>query len=499
MFPIHCLSLVTQTSDTTRSLERIEDLKYGGESFLRNSVSMPVAAQYDRCFAAYSAFVTGYKIGLIDPYMRNIVSDMTKVSVTILFCQALYNGGKRGTQISDVVAAVMWKFGCLMLDTRFFQHELITYRTRRAGRKTLAESQALAKLASVRMKSPIPEEAMAEVWDLYWLAQAWSWDGSYYKCIALGILFGYVAGRRISNFTLASATARDDPRGRDHNLLRVNVQFGHVDGSWIDAVDVSRLALLTDQVVCRIRWSETTKTSNTASESVRSWVTLHTTDGVWSSNLISAMREFSTNASRLTANSGQMISPDYFFAVNRTRASGGIKAKIWRKNLTHISVMEVIQSVCCTLGIPSGTMSSKSFRINYATVREARFKHGSLSDKECIDPLLNWTVNSQMQIVRYSRCQYLTDDQIQEVARAGAINITHLFSIWNAIGAGQTTTLRSSSSTATGSRKGGVAVSGKDPSVDDDSSGDEGTYAGVLLEMEKIQNEHSMNVPSISI
>ena len=473
-------------------------MRPGGSVFLRSSVSLPVAALYDKCFEAYRGFVMGPAIGLSDPYMRNIPFVMTKISVIILFCQALYNGGKRGTQISDVVAAVMWKFGLMFLDTSFFQHELITYRSRRAGRKTLAEAQALAAMASVRMKSPIPEEVMAEVWDLYWLAQVWSWDGSYYKCIALGILFGYITGRRIGNFTLANLRNREDTHGRDHNLLLENVQFGHMNGSWIVASDVVSLTVLSDSDVHRMRWSETTKTTNTSSEAVKSWVTLCNTDGVWSSRLISSMREFSINASRLVPSSGTPIVSSYFFAVNRSRATiGGIRAKIWRKNLTHVSVMEVIQSVCCTTGIPAGTKSSKSFRINYATVREARFRHGSILDQESIDPPFNWTVNSQMQVARYSRCKYLSEDLVKEVAKAGALNLGHLLAIWSNMGLNHT--VGSSSSSATVLSKGGVAAASNDSNCDDDSSGDEGTYAGVLLEMEKIRNEHSMHVPSVSV
>ena len=126
------------------------ELMGGAEEYLRHSVSVAVGATYDRKFGVYTAFVTDPRIGLTDPYFCDLTSFMMKVSVLVLFCQALFNGGQRGSQISDFLAAIKWKFGVKGVDTACFDHEILKYRVKRASRRSLIEAKHLAFVASVR-------------------------------------------------------------------------------------------------------------------------------------------------------------------------------------------------------------------------------------------------------------------------------------------------------------------------------------------------------------
>ena len=478
------------------AITRVDGLMLGAEGFLRQSVSVAVCAAYDRKFESFRIFVADPRIGLTDPYLSELPSMMMKISVLILFCQALFNGGQRGQQVSDFLAAIQWKFGTKGIDTACFEHDIMKYRVRRASRRSLAESRALAAVASIRLKSPIPEEVLIDVWDLYWISQTWSWDGSYLKCVGLGILYGYLSGRRIGNFTLNSKGERDSGHGRDHNLLRSCVSFGLMNGSWIVSTDVILLASLSEGDVFAVKWTESTKTSDSGSYAMSEPFVIYKHDGCWEARLVAAMLEFAVHACRNPINKGETLET-YFFAVNRLKVLQN-RSEVWRKNLTRRDTIEKLQSVCCTLGIPPGLISARSFRITYATLKEAYFKFGSRIDR-VLDPLRNWAGGSRMQVDRYSRCKHLMEDDVRVVAAVGHLSIDQLRKIWSSMGVGGTSNVAALVRSDTVIGRGGVPTRTNMAVEDGDSSDDEGVYAGVVAELDSIAEIYRRQVVSASV
>ena len=339
-------------------------------------------------------------------------------------------------------------------------------------------------------------EVLIEVWDLFWVSQLWSWEGSYLKCIGLGILYGYLSGRRIGNFTLNDKGEREGTHGRDHNLLRSCVSFGLMDGRWILSTDVVSLAPLLEWDVIAVRWSETTKTSDSSADSLPQYFCIYKHAGCWEFRLVWAMLEFAVNATRIPCNRGDS-ELKYFFAVNRQKVMQS-RTEVWRKNLTRKDTVEKLQSVCCTLGVPPGTISGRSFRVTYATLQEANFKFGSGVDR-VLDPLQNWAKGSRMQVDRYSRCKYLAEDDVRAMAAAGNLSIDHLRKIWTSMGTVGCSTTVSSSSAASAVNMGGVAARSSLTVEDGDSSDDEGVYRGVVAEIDHIAEIYSQHVVSARV
>ena len=200
--------------------------------------------------------------GQYDAHLKDVVNDMGRVNITVRFCEWLFSEeGLRGSEITAVINGVRYELSCNLADVTFLVHEIVALRARRSYQLTLTEAKAIAVDKSKRVTLPCPEEVILLMRKCYWDSEGDPWVIAENRLTFLATEYGYVTGRRPSNFSLNNLKARDEAKGRDHNLLAKDVHFVTKSGSRVCSTDKIGLLQLVTAAVGSLTWSDTTKTT----------------------------------------------------------------------------------------------------------------------------------------------------------------------------------------------------------------------------------------------
>ena len=357
--------------------------------------------------------------GTYHMHLTDVVDVMGRINIIVRFCQWLYDEiGLRGTEITAAINGVRYEFSCQMVEVKFLEHEIISKRARKSYQLTLAEAKGVALIKESRATIPCPEEVMSVLRKCYWDVECPLWEKWELMLTYLAIAWGYVTGRRPSNYTLNGMVARNSESGRDHNLLASDVIFETRSGSRICSTQKLELSALVPGSVSGLSWSDTSKTSNASKLEVVSRSL--SADVPSQRQLVEDMLTFAVGSG-----AGPRDDKGYFFSVDRSK-EGKIAGKVrtTTKRVTYKMLATALKASGASVGVQGLTL--KSLRVRYATVGDAKYRHGGSSEKSLLDPFGNWAAGSSTQVSTYSRVNLLLPEDIMAVALTGTISISHL-------------------------------------------------------------------------
>ena len=357
--------------------------------------------------------------GAYHMHLTDVVDVMGRINIIVRFCQWLYDViGLRGTEITAAINGVRYEFSCQMVEVQFLEHEIISKRARKSYQLTLAEAKGVALIKASKATIPCPEEVMEVLRKCYWEVECPPWEKWELMLTYLAIAWGYVTGRRPSNFTLNEVKARTSVSGRDHNLLACDVIFETRSGSRICSTQKLELYTLVPEAVSGLSWSDTSKTSNTSKLEVVS--RRLSVDVPSQRQLVEDMFMFAVGSG-----AGPRDNKGYFFSVDRSK-SGKVAGSVLTttKRATYKMLATALKASGASVGVQGLTL--KSLRVRYATLGDAKYRQGGSVDKDLLDPFGNWASGSGTQASTYSRVNLLLPDDIVAVALTGTISISHL-------------------------------------------------------------------------
>jgi hypothetical protein len=357
--------------------------------------------------------------GTYDVHLSDVTGYMERVNIIVCLCQWLYaEVGLRGSAITAVINGVRYELSCSMIDVAFLEDEIIKKRANKSYQLTLMEAKAVAVVKLSRATIPCPEEVMELMRKCYWDAAVSQWDLFELRLTYLCLEWAHVTGRRPSNFSLNGLKARDDSKGRDHNLLASAVLFETMSGSLVCSTDKCALRQLVRGSVRYLVWSDTTKTTSTSNYGVveRKLDTSITSE----CQLVYDMLEFACGPG-----AGAADDKGYFFSIERKK-NGKNRGQVltFVKRSTSNMLATALKACGASVGIPGLTL--KSMRVAYATKGEALFRHGGSIDRGVLDRHGNWAAGSTTQVSTYSRVNRLLPEDVTAIAVTGCIRISHL-------------------------------------------------------------------------
>jgi hypothetical protein len=373
---------------------------------------------------AWSAFLEFRQVDMVargsyHQHLTDVVDVLSRVNIIVRFCQWLYDEmGLRGAEITGAINGVRYEFSCHLVEVAFLEHEIISTRARKSYQLTLAEAKGVALIRASHATIPCPEEVMDCLRTKYWEVECPTWEKWELMLTYLAIEWGYVTGRRPSNFTLNGVGARTSSTGRDHNLLACDVTFVTRSGSRICSTEKLKLFGLVPGAVSGLTWSDTSKTSSAGSLVVK--LMSLSVDEPSQCQLVQDMFLFAVGSG-----AGPHDDKGYFFSIDRLkpgRYPGGVVT--FTKRSTHKMLATALKAGGSSLGVQGLTL--KSLRVRYATVGDAKFRQGGSKDKILLDPFENWSQGSKTQVNTYSRVNLMLPEDVTALAMTGTIRISHL-------------------------------------------------------------------------
>lgn len=159
-------------------------------------------------------------------YLERISDRAGKSKALVMFYAYLFDVlGKRDKQISTISSHLRFYLGLHGCPTEFFD-DALAVQGRRAGRRSVEETEAYLELRERTKLLPLGDEVVAHMRQVLWTDTSWKIKKEVdQKAIWIAILLGFDSGKRVSNLTVP-----DGPLASPHGIKARHVLVSLRDG-----------------------------------------------------------------------------------------------------------------------------------------------------------------------------------------------------------------------------------------------------------------------------